>query len=102
MCILCDLIFDRFDFGDKYSDERDWQNNALALATHAYVTIYGCKGKNGNIFLVGDDENATFYYPKYCPECGRRLYDNDKEREEMLEGAKDYYWGGWDTAEWKK
>ena len=35
-----------------------------------------CAGvdENGNLIMVamGDDE-SDFYYPKFCPECGRQL-----------------------------
>lgn len=36
----------------------------------------GGRDYSGNIYLVAvseDDEER--YYPKYCPECGRKLHD---------------------------
>lgn len=83
MCILCDLVFDRHRHGKKYSDEEHYFENAVRIADSDCSVMYGCKGVNGNIFLAAEGDDASFYYPKYCPECGRRLYENDEIREEI-------------------
>lgn len=41
-----------------------------------YCGIYAQKYPDGRLYIYGEccDESAH-YYPKYCPECGRKLYD---------------------------
>ena len=42
------------------------------------------KRENGLVqmkFGVGDDAEHIYYFPKYCPECGRKIeIDNDKQK----------------------
>lgn len=41
-----------------------------------FASLNGGRDYSGNIYLVavGEDDEER-YYPKYCPECGRKLQD---------------------------
>ncbi len=41
----------------------------------SFVLLNGGRNYDGNIYLVAVGEyDEERYYPKYCPECGRKLH----------------------------
>lgn len=46
------------------------------LATGGWTELRAGKDKDGKVIMYGQGDGETnFYYPKYCPECGRKLHD---------------------------
>lgn len=34
---------------------------------------------NGEVSITASGDNRVSYYPKYCPECGRQLKEEDEQ-----------------------
>lgn len=51
-----------------------WDNIRLAFGD--YTSLYLRPTLNGRLVLVAYGEGEAKYYPKYCPECGRKLDDS--------------------------
>lgn len=68
MCEFCDVEFD-------LSQQRDWQREHRATVAEGYYTYLVRGVHEGNrLFLAAEgSEGCAFYYPKFCPECGRKL-----------------------------
>lgn len=60
-CGLCDIAF----------------NEKVELMDGYDFTVYVVKDEIGIIYFEGVDNvtGSDPYYPKYCPECGRKLRD---------------------------
>jgi len=68
MCEFCDL---RYDESGRYS--RDKQRTTTVV-DGAWTSIVRGVEPNNRLFLEGvGDDTTDRYYPKYCPECGRKL-----------------------------
>lgn len=71
-CKICSckpVIIDGWHF-EEYESTID-----LTGGTSAWTSLRGGKDRNNKVVIrvAGDDE--VYYYPKYCPECGRKLHD---------------------------
>lgn len=50
--------------------------SSIDLATGGWTTLKAGKDKDDKVIMYGQGDGLTeFYYPKYCPECGRKLHD---------------------------
>lgn len=53
-----------------------WQQyqSSLTIACGGYTAVRACKDEAGRtaIYASGDDY-SELYYPRFCPECGRKL-----------------------------
>lgn len=68
-CRVCSLV-PRYHYG-KY-------NKALSTVelvdSSTYVDILVGKDENNRVVIYGiSNDYSNPYYPKYCPECGRKL-----------------------------
>lgn len=74
-CKLCSM--------EPYFDpDGEWSMYASSetLETGAWVTLYACKDKDDRLAIYGSAECFTdLYYPKYCPECGKRINEGAPE-----------------------
>ena len=58
---------------DSYGWFNDFDNRDT-VATGAYSALYIGIDKDGRLIMQGSGDDSTeYYYPKYCPECGRKL-----------------------------
>ncbi len=69
MCKYCNRkpVFDSAGYYETWS-------NKETVATGAYSSLsIGVDASGKLIILGGGDDDTEPYYPKYCPECGRKL-----------------------------
>lgn len=72
MCKYCEIV-------PKYDDDDLWDNywdNEIDIAKQSCWT--GLRMgilRDGKIYIVATGDDRVFYYPKYCPECGRKLIE---------------------------
>lgn len=67
MCKYCSQI-PEYESGEFY-----W-NNELEIADESgFTTIYFGVLQNGKYYISASGDDRAWYYPKYCPECGRKL-----------------------------
>lgn len=53
----------------------EWENSD-SLATGDLCTLEMGIDENRKIIIFGNaEELSNYYYPKFCPECGRKLKD---------------------------
>lgn len=45
------------------------------IARGGYTAILFMQCRDGRYAIVAEGEDDAVYYPKFCPECGRRLAD---------------------------
>ena len=71
MCRYCKIT-------PKY-DEDGWDNywdNEIDIAEESgWTGLRMGVLRDGKFYIAATGDNQAFYYPKYCPECGRRLTD---------------------------
>ena len=78
-CSLCSL--------KPYIWHGEWQReeSSLKLATGPWTGLYACRCEDGRLALYGlGDSYTDMYYPAYCPECGRRIAENDSKTGNMV------------------
>jgi len=73
MCRYCEIVPKYDDGWDNY-----WDNEIEIADESGFTTIYFGVSQNGKYYISASGDDRAFYYPKYCPECGRSL--NDKYR----------------------
>ena len=67
MCKYCSQI-------PEYGSEEFYWNNELEIADESgFTTIYFGVLQNGKYYIAASGDDRAWYYPKYCPECGRKL-----------------------------
>lgn len=67
MCKYCSQI-------PKYGSEEFYWDNELEIADESgFTTIYFGVLQNGKYYICASGDDRAWYYPKYCPECGRKL-----------------------------
>lgn len=70
-CKLCGLKPEFYHDGSY-----DGFSSSFELAPGNYTTLYASADERGRLFIYGyGDDETERYYPNYCPECGRKLYD---------------------------
>lgn len=72
-CPLCSI---KPYFSDYCIDGTTWSrfDSSKLLSSGPWTWLKACKDKDNRLALyaVGDDY-SDLHYPKFCPECGRRL-----------------------------
>lgn len=72
-CTLCSIkpfFYDDGVEGLRYSQ----YESSKVLSAGPWTWIKACKDEDNRLALYAvGDENTELYYPKFCPECGRRL-----------------------------
>ena len=62
--------------------DKDWGydnwDNEISIARGSYTKLYIGVDEKGKVCIraCGDDYTDN-YYPKYCPECGRKLIESE-------------------------
>lgn len=57
-----------------YDEEYSLYHSTIMLVDGGWTEVVAGKDKNNKVIICGQgDGNTRFYYPKYCPECGRKL-----------------------------
>lgn len=56
------------DYYDKYE-------STIELSSEDWISLRAGKDENSKVFLYAQGDEECYYYPKYCPECGRKLRD---------------------------
>lgn len=56
----------------KFCDDNICKDYDIAIKNKPYIHLY-LANCFGDIVIRAEGENTTFYIPKYCPECGRRI-----------------------------
>ncbi len=65
----------------EYCDRQTYQTFTVMENNEMYVDIL-IENMGGHVRIIGIGDNDAIYTPKYCPECGRKLYDEEEEGEE--------------------
>lgn len=74
-CKLCNQkpVFEEYPsclYPDRYNDLK----SSYVLVSGCYDEIRAGADRDGRIVLWASGEGESdFYYPNYCPECGRKL-----------------------------
>lgn len=64
ICVLENARYTRLPLGDDANE------------SERYCGIYAQKYPDGRLYIYGECcDESIHYYPKYCPECGRKLHD---------------------------
>lgn len=51
-------------------------DSAIELTSGGWTNVFAAKDENNKVCIYGlGDDYTENYYPKYCPECGRKLHD---------------------------
>ena len=68
MCKYCSQIPSE-DLGEYY----EWDNELEIADESGFTTIYFGVLQNGKYYISASGDDRAWYYPKYCPACGRKL-----------------------------
>ena len=77
MCEFCDVKMMDLNTKEGWLD-MVWNHNLVKIfgGYGSYETLFVNRDEKG-VYIYGDGEcTLDKYYPKYCPECGRRLSDD--------------------------
>ena len=69
---ICDIRPYSDDDEESFDDEIDEEQS---IATGPYASLSFGVEHGGRYVMIASGEGEAFYYPKFCPECGRRLVD---------------------------
>lgn len=73
MCKYCEQKYAPLNKG--YGDDR--YKNQIELVNGGWTSLYiGVNSNNKIVMRACGDDYTNDYYPKYCPECGRKLRDD--------------------------
>lgn len=64
---------------DELTDDNDLSYTPLGC--HNTSTLYICSGGGRGVYLIfesTDRKSGGIYRPKFCPECGRRITENER------------------------
>ena len=72
-CPLCSMK--PFFYDDRLNGLRWGQyESSETISSGPWTWLKACKDKDNRLALYGVGEDFTeMYYPKFCPECGRKL-----------------------------
>lgn len=77
-CKLCSMkpeyTLDPYTGRKEYTG--DWDNE-FDLVSGGWTAMYGGVDSDGRIRITAVGDDRADYYPKFCPECGRRLEEQD-------------------------
>lgn len=67
----CKLCSRKVKFGryGSYSST----DNEITIATGAWTTLEAGLDPRGNLYLSAMGDGRADYYPKFCPECGKKI-----------------------------
>lgn len=57
---------------DKSGSFYEWDNEE-EIAQGPWTLMYAGVDEKGRMILTASGDGRAVYYPKYCPECGRKL-----------------------------
>ena len=69
MCRYCSMI-PKYDNDNEYNY---WDNELEIAEQSGFTTLYIGIEQDGKMYIAASGDDRAFYYPKYCPECGRKL-----------------------------
>lgn len=74
-CKLCGMK-PKFEY-NQYTNSVDFRDydNEFDIADGPWTVMYAGVDADGRIRLTAEGDGRADYYPKFCPECGRRLTD---------------------------
>lgn len=61
---------------NKYGIFEDYENEEI-ICVGTWSCISLGVDENGELVIVAHGDGPTYYYPKYCPECGRKVKQNE-------------------------
>lgn len=68
-CVFCSLK------SDGKVNETEMQ-----IGNSSWVGLYVCKDRNNKLYIYASgEENTDWYYPKFCPECGKQINNGSLE-----------------------
>lgn len=70
-CKMCSIqpkfIVDRYNYYESTID--------LGSGCSGWTSLRRGKDENNKVVIIATGDDSEYYYPKYCPECGRKLHD---------------------------
>lgn len=71
-CKYCERkpVFNEYGFFESCENEE-------IIRVGAWSCISLGVDENGELVIVAHGDGPTYYYPKYCPECGRKVKRDD-------------------------
>lgn len=69
MCKFCEQTPNYNNHGEDYY----WDNEIEIADESGFTTLYMGVLHNGKYYIAASGDDRAWYYPKYCPECGRKL-----------------------------
>lgn len=76
MDLKCSLCSMKPFFYDDRLDGLCWSqyDSSKVISSGPWTWLRACKDKDNRLALYGvGDDYTELYYPKFCPECGRKL-----------------------------
>jgi len=71
MCKICGIKAQFYNDGCF-----NYYDSSISLAKGGWTSLCAGKDENDKVVMYGYGDGKTdLYYPKYCPECGRKLHD---------------------------
>ena len=67
-CYFCGIKYDKNQHS-LFNRER----RSLLAESHWAALIHGVDENNRPFIMAEGDDESDYYYPKFCPECGRNL-----------------------------
>lgn len=74
-CPICNCKLIEYDIAYNWGKDYDFYESTIEIASDDFVSIRAGKDKNNKTSLIACGDSELFYYPKYCPECGRKLHN---------------------------
>lgn len=77
MCKFCERIHKEtyYAWSGHYGAIKE---NNLLMAAQPYTGIEIQNTKKDGFSIIATGDFSAVYYPKFCPECGRKLLDNEQ------------------------
>lgn len=69
-CMFCRMVYDN---SQTMSSKRE--NHTIVERGVGVALIRGADENGKLFFIAAGDDYSDRYYPKFCPECGRKLVD---------------------------
>ena len=72
-CSLCSMMPFLYDEGLSGLRWSQYESSKV-ISSGPWTWLKACKDKDNRLALYGvGDDYTELYYPKFCPECGRKL-----------------------------
>lgn len=77
MCKFCEREYDNTK-DEWFEYDYGYRRNQTELASGCWTALYiGINSDNRIVMRACGDDYTEDYYPKYCPECGRKLREGN-------------------------